>query len=54
LDFNVSTEIVSQKLIGDIVYEKKDVDVKELLVKGKREIIQLNHDVWDILALNRN
>jgi hypothetical protein len=54
LDFNVSKEIESQKMIGDIVYEKKDVDVKELLVKRKTEIIKLNHDVWDILALNRN
>ncbi len=54
MDFNVSKEIESQKMIGDIVYEKKDVDVKELLVKRKTEIIKLNHDVWDILALNRN
>ncbi len=54
MDFSVSKEIVSQKLIGYIVYQSRAVDVEEFLVKGKAEIIQLNHDVWDILALDRN
>ena len=54
MNFNVSNEIATEKMIGDIVYENQAVDVKELLVNGKLEIIQLNHDVWDILALDRH
>jgi hypothetical protein len=54
LNFNVSNESVTEKMIGDIVYENQAVDVKELLVNGETEIIQLNHDVWDILALDRH
>ncbi len=53
MDFSVSKEIVSQKLIGDIVYQSRAVDVKEFLDKGKTEIIKLKHDVWDILVVNR-
>ena len=40
-----------KKIIGKILYQNKsDVDVKELLVNGKQEIIELNHEPWDILA----
>jgi hypothetical protein len=53
LDFNVSDEIVTEKIIGDIFFNES-VDVKELFLRGKTEIIRLNHDVWGILALNRN
>jgi hypothetical protein len=40
LNFNVSNESVTEKMIGDIVYENQAVDVKELLVNGETEIIQ--------------
>jgi hypothetical protein len=45
LNFNVSNEIVTEKMIGDIVYENQAVYVKELLANGETEKIQLNHDV---------
>ncbi len=54
MEFNVSNETVTQKIIGNIVYENQAVDVKELLVNGKMKIIHLDHDVFDILPLNRN
>ena len=55
MDFNVSKEILNEKIIGDILYlYESDIYVKELLTNGKTEIIELNHDVWDILALDKN
>ncbi len=54
MDFNVSKENVTQKMIGNIGYQRKAVDVKELIVNGKTEIIELNHDVFDILVLSEN
>jgi hypothetical protein len=54
LDFNVSKEIVTQQIIGDIVNKSKAFKVKQLLVKGKIKIIQFKHDVFDILALSKN
>ena len=42
-----------KKIIGEIFYQP-EVDVKELLVNGKTDIIEINHDAWDILALNKN
>jgi hypothetical protein len=41
LDFNVSKENVTQKIM-------------ELLVNRETEIIQLNHNVYDILVLRKN
>ena len=55
MDFNVSMETVNEKIIGEILYQNEsDVDVKELLINGKTEMIKLNQDVWDILALDKN
>ena len=54
MDFNISKEILSEKIIGEIFYQNKStVYVKEFLVNGKKEIIELNHDVWDIIALDK-
>ena len=32
---------------------ESNVDVREFLVNGKTEIIELNHDVWEIIALDK-
>ena len=55
MDFDVSKEIVTSKILGDIWYQNKSVvDVKELLANGKTEIIELYERVFDILALDKN
>ena len=55
MDFNVSAEIVNEKIIGDISYlYESDIYVKELLMNAKTEIMESNHDPWDILALDNN
>ncbi len=41
-------------MVGDIIYRSKAVIVKELLLEGKSEIIQLNYGVCDILVLSKN
>ena len=54
MDFNVSKEFFKEKIIGEILYQNEsDVDVREFLVNGKTEIIELNHDVWEIIALDK-
>ena len=36
------------------MFNRKEIDVKELLINGKREIIELNVGPWDILVLPKN
>ena len=53
MDFDVSKDIVSEKIIGEIWYQN-EVNVKELLANGKTEIFELNQGVWDILVIDKN
>ena len=55
LDFHVSKETVSELIIGSILFKNESiVDLKEFLSDGKPEMIELNHDVWDLTALDIN
>jgi hypothetical protein len=54
VDFKISNEIINENVIGQLLFYKKELDnnqVKDLLMNGNQEIIDVNVSPRDILVL---
>lgn len=54
MEIKISNDTIDESIIGELISEKKNKNVKDLLHQGKKEIINLGFYPWDIIVFPKN